>query len=133
MPGEIAPSYLHTDVWEWTVDASIESLKDAIRTFHQLPRGLCKVSLISDQGLYRDLIFKLDEVAALAGTDPVEAGNKLIEFEIMVGAACDSLCPSNASSSYVGIINTLEYPVCCKLIADAEYIGNKLGIFRAVK
>lgn len=134
LPGETSAGYIHTDEWKWYVDADIESMKNALTLFGQLPWGLCEVPLINDSALYRDLTDLLDEVRASADAgDTVTAGNKLIEFEIMVGDACSATCPDYASATVPAIVSTLEYPVCCKLIADAEYVGKKMGILVPAK
>lgn len=130
LPGESKPEYLHQDVWEWRVEASFESMKNLIKMVRQLPYGLCEVPLISNRLLYEQLLAQIDKVqAAVAANDLNLAAEELIEFELLVLDNCESICPPNAAGTYVGIVNTLENPVCCKLIADAEYVAKRAGIF----
>lgn len=130
LPGETVPGYVHEDVWEWMVDASVNSMKDVVALFHQLPWGLCEIPLISNETLYTQLQEKLDELAAAVERQQMDAAaTALIDFEILVMENCTSQCPVFAAARFQGIVNTQENPVCCKLIADAEYIGKKLGIF----
>lgn len=132
-PGEDIAGYIHTDEWKWTVDADVDSVKQALALFHTLPWGTCEVPLISDEDLYAQLQSKLDDVAALAGTDDVAAGESLIDFEMLVQDACVAVCPQFAPEGYIGVVNTDENPVCCKLLTDAEYLGRKLGIWASRK
>lgn len=133
-PGESAPGYIHSDEWKWVVDTDIGRVKLFLGLARQLPFGLCEVPLLSNELVYRDLIAKLEEVEALvAAGKTVAAGNALIDFEMMVEDLCTAICPDNAPAGFAGIVNTAENPVCCKLLADAEYIGKKLGILIPAK
>ena len=44
-------SYVHQDVWVWTLDADEYSMEDLLYLFHTLPLGLDEVPLISDEVL----------------------------------------------------------------------------------
>lgn len=45
--------YVHTEVWVWCVDATLDSLENLMDLFHELPFGLDEVPLISDEELPR--------------------------------------------------------------------------------
>jgi hypothetical protein len=135
-PGPNPPAYVHTEVWSWAVDADLDSLSRALALFHQIPFGLDEVPLISDELLYPELQAM---VAAIAdyynASDFVSAGLALAEFEMEVMDACIATSPlyPNPTGPGTGIANSFENPACCKLLADAEYIGFKLGIFAQKK
>lgn len=126
--------YVHTEVWQWKVDATLDSLEDLLQLFHELPFGLDEVPLISDEVLFPILDDKIDAIEeAVEGTEPdlVTAGLILGEFEMEVMDACIGSSPINPDPTGpgTGIANTLENPACCKLMVDAEYIGFELGVF----
>lgn len=136
--GPRQPGYFHSETWRWMVDANLDSMKDVLALFHELPFGLDEVPLISDEVLYPQLIAKLDAVAsALEGPmpDPLAAGQILGDFEMEVQDACIVVSPRTPRQTGpgTGIANTLENPACCKLMADAEYVGINLGVFQTVK
>lgn len=130
--GPDQPAYVHEEEWSWTVEAEVNHLKDLIDLFHQLPFGKDEVPLISDEALYTSLQEILDEVQNAIDTgDNASAGELLYDFEMMVMDACIESSPlyPNPTGTGTGIANSEEYPACCKLLADAESIGNELGIF----
>jgi hypothetical protein len=130
--------YVHTEVWTWQVDATLESLQNLMDLFHELPFGLDEVPLISDEELFPVLQEKIDAIElALEGSvpDTVNAGLILGDFEMEVMDACIPISPMTPAPTGVGtgIANTLENPACCKLMADAEFIGFDLGILQPKK
>ncbi len=130
--------YVHTEVWVWCVDATLESLENLLDLFHELPFGLDEVPLISDEELFPILQDKIDAIeAALEGSvpDPTTAGMILGDFEMEVMDACIPVSPMTPAPTGpgTGIANTLENPACCKLMVDAEFIGFDLGIFLPAK
>lgn len=134
--GPHIPSYYHENVWEWKVDASLESMKLLLELFHEVPFGLDEVPLISDEVLYPILQAKLDNIIQLvADENLLEAGNALGEFEMEVADACIGVSPRSPypTGPGTGIANTLENPACCKILIDAEWVGVKLGIFQGSK
>lgn len=128
-PGE--PAYVHTEVWSWHVDANFQSLAALIDLFHQLPFGKDEVPLISDEVLYPALQAQLAQVVSFWPNHPDAAGLALGEFEMMVMDACITVSPMtpDVTGPTTGIASTFENPACCKLMADAEYIGFDLEIF----
>ncbi|MCC6484845.1 MAG: hypothetical protein IT209_08370 [Armatimonadetes bacterium] len=133
--GPNPPAYVHQEVWKWHVDATLGSIANAVRLFHELPFGLDEVPLISDECLYPQLLSWLSsaEAAASAG-DTVSAGLILGDFELGVMDACIGASPAFPSPTGpgTGIANTLENPACCKLLVDIEYV-TRGGIFQPNK
>jgi len=128
--------FVHTEIWQWQVDASLESLKVLMRLFRQSPFGTSEVGLISDEWLFPILIDEIDAVeAAVEDQDLVIAGLIIGDFEMMVMDACITESPESPSPTGIGsgIANSLENPACCKLLADAEFIGFDLGILQPAK
>ncbi len=128
--------YLHQDVWYWTLDADLTTILCELDLFHNLPFGLCEVPLISNQFVYAELVAQWNAVIAAFNAGALDiAAEELIEFECLVMDYCDSVCPAifPADAQLAQIVQTVENPVCCKLIVDAEYLANKYGIFMAVK
>jgi len=129
------PGYVHTEVWSWHVNANLDSLEELLELFHVLPFGLDEVPLISNESLYPVLQAKIAAVAAnvALGTPDSRAlaGFILGDFEMEVMDACIGTSPASPvpSGGGTGISNSAENPACCKLLVDAEYIGNALGIF----
>jgi hypothetical protein len=144
--------YVHTEVWTWTVDATLASLRDLLVLFHELPFGLDEVPLISDERLYwgydvydsygakidhiKGLLDLVDSAAAsLAALDYVSAGLTLGDLELAVMDACIGASPAfpNPTGPGTGIANTSENPACCKILVDIEYIGKTTGVFQPNK
>lgn len=129
-PGE--PAYVHTEVWSWHLDASLASMSYLLELFHELPFGRDEVPIISDEVLYPLLQEQLAAIqAAYSSGDLTEAGLLLGEFEMDVMDACIAVSPPAPAPNGIttGIANTRENPACCKIMADAEYVGRELGIF----
>jgi len=137
-PGPHGPSPVHQEVWEWTVDADLQDLKNLLELFHELPFGKDEVPLISREDMYPVLQQKLSDIIALLNQDPpntIEAANLILDFELEVADLCIQVSPIRPwpNSADTGIANTEENPACCKLIVDADYIGRKLGILNSGK
>ncbi len=137
-PGPEPLGYVHTQVWTWQVDATVQSMKDLLELFHETPFGLDEVPLISDEALYPILQAKLDAIQDALDMDPqdlVGAGQILGDFEMEVMDACIATSPArpNPTGNGTGIAQTFENPGCCKLMVDSEYIGFQLGVFQPVK
>lgn len=127
------PPVLYREVWVWEARATLDSMKNLIKLFHELPWSICEVPLISDECLYPELLAKLDEIQAAHPSDPIAALNALLEFENLVIDNCISACPPTPmpcdEMGRLGITQTDENPACCKLLVDAEYVGFDMGIF----
>jgi len=134
--GPHKPTYVHTETWRWYVDATLESMKNLLALFHELPFSTDEVPLISDEKLYPQLVEKLDAVAyAWESGDHISAGILLGEFEMQVMDACIATSPAkpNPTGPGTGIANSAENPACCKLLADSEYVGGRLGLLQPVQ
>jgi len=130
--GPDKPAYVHEEEWTWIVETEVNHLKDLINLFHQLPFGKDEVPLISDEILYSSLQEILDEVQeAIDAGNTATAADLLSDFEMMVMDACIGFSPTHPNPTGVGtgIANSEENPACCKLLADAEFIGRELGVF----
>ena len=138
--GSNLPAATHQDTWTWQVDATLDSLENLIKLFHELPVGSCQVPLISGEdlifadGVTRDdkgLLARIDEIEGLQPTDPemAEAFNSLV---LLIEDNCLTtdcgVCSPAPVTGLVGIRNTVENPACCKLLADADYIMAKLEV-----
>src|SRR5262249_50446621 len=122
---------------EWVVDA-----------LHCEPLGVCEVPCISDEGLFQTLLTQARAVAA-AGTDAQKPNTALDTFEATVVKNCTfqrevfqvddkgnllpcalfaGQLPSNNTVADLGfgIVDTIENPCCCKLIADVVCLKKQL-------
>lgn len=130
-PGPHTPSWAHTALFTWTVQANLESLSALLALFHQLPFGLDEVPLISDEPLYAALQLKIAAaIAAYEANDTAAAAAILADFELEVMDACIDSSPRfpNPTGLGTGIASTEENPACCKLLIDVEYILKTMGI-----
>ncbi|MEN6356283.1 MAG: hypothetical protein ABFD83_04275 [Armatimonadota bacterium] len=129
--GPNPPAWVHLEQWEWHVDADLDSLKELLYLFHELPFGKDEVPLISDELLFGELLHKIDEAkAAYTVGDLATAAQWLADFELEVMDACiiDSPPLPNPTGFLTGIANSDENPACCKLLCDVEYILQTTGI-----
>lgn len=136
--GPNPPGYVHTEVWKWCVDANLDSMEDLLDLFHELPFGTDEVPLISDEVLFPVLQEKIEAISdAVDATPPdnVTAGLILGDFEMEVMDACIPTSPLTPAPTGpgTGIAQTEENPACCKLLADAEFVGFDLGILQPKK
>jgi len=141
--GDITTRYV--DVWGWKVcagkygtsDTIFASVKNVIKLLHELPYGICEVPLISDEDLYPKLLSKLADIESAWPSNPELARDELLAFEDLVSDNCIYECPPSPMATdpqgRLGITNTKENPACCKLLADAEFIGFDTGIFQQSK
>ncbi len=130
--GPLPAATVHTDTWDWKVDADLSTLGRLLDLFHEIPFGMDEVPLISDEVLYPALKAKLAEVEAFVRTNnTAEAGLAFGEFELMVEDACISSSPvlPYPTNNGTGIAQSSENPACCKILIDVEYIAKKLGLF----
>ena len=128
--------YFHVDVWTWRVEASLESMESLTLLFHEVPFGLDEVPLISDEELFASLLNKISDIRSCVCTgDPESTGLMLGDFEMEVMDACIPVSPRTPAPTGpgTGIANSLENPACCKILADAEFVGFDLGILQPDK
>lgn len=129
-------AWVHAEEWQWHVDADLDSLRNLLYLFHELPFGKDEVPLISDEVLFEELLDKVDAAQeAYNAGDLATAAEWLPDFELEVMDACiiDSPLLPNPTGLGTGIANSDENPACCKLLCDIEYIGQVTGIFQAKK
>lgn len=146
---------LFKNTWTWQVLATWESLIAAVDVFHTFPVGTCEVPCFSAEEMYvavRNAIVDLADVAA--DIDPnteegrqarVDAQDQLFALEAMItgfSSFTDCFVPEECFSEqfppadsvqfgdfgYTGMIDTIENPCVCKLIADLEFLGEELDI-----
>ncbi len=129
--------YVHTEIWQWQAEVTLDSLKSVLVLLHQLPFGTSQTPLISDEILYETLQSQLEEVAAakVIANDLVAAGLALGQFEMILMDGCLAVPPSrpNSTGPGTGVAQTAENPACCKLLTDAEFLGFNLGIYQPKK
>jgi len=134
--GSNPAGYFHQDVWTWQVEASLESMESLLLLFHEVPFGLDEVPLISDEELFAVLLDKIAAIrACVCAGDTENTSLMLGDFEMEVMDACIPVSPRTPAPTGpgTGIANSLENPACCKILADAEFIGFELGILQPDK
>lgn len=129
-------SYVHTEVWQWQVHVTIDSLKNLVTLLHELPFGTSQSPVISDEILYAALLSQVERVSSLVAAQSLaQAGLALGEFEMLLMDRCMDKPPllPNPTGPGTGIAQTMENPACCKLLTDAEYLGFYLNIYQPTK
>jgi hypothetical protein len=133
------PSYVHTEVWQWYVNADVQSMSDELELFHEIAEGTNEVPLVSDEVLYPALQAKLSfiEENIDLGTEQglLTAGETLVDFENEISDATITVSPVSPipTGGDTGIIENSENPAAVKLLVDAEYVGKAEGIWFQVK
>lgn len=125
---KVAPWTTSQDVWTWQMDATLASMKDLVKLFHELPAGNCQVPLISSEMLYTELIRSIETLQAMNPADP-EMAEVFNSFILLVEDNC-LIADCGACTQELGIRNTVENPACCKILADADYVAQTLAVFR---
>jgi hypothetical protein len=139
---------LHVDPWTWEVQATFDSLRDVIDVLHSNAIGTTEIPCIASQDMYNALkaSVALIETPILA-TIPsrADAQDQLFNMEALIVSFCaftDCFIADDVFSAYfpptndmqfgnagfTGIIDTIENPCCCKLLADLESIALCYGI-----
>jgi len=116
----------HQDVWEWDVTASLASLANLVDLFHELPVGSCQVALINGADLYKQIQTTITTLEGMNPADP-EMAEVFNSFILLLEDSCLTVDCGTCSND-LGIRNTSENPACCKLLADADYIIDALGV-----
>jgi len=93
-----------------------------------LPAGSCQVPLISSESLYSELLRDIETLKAMNPADP-EMAEVFNTFILLVEDNCLTV-ECGACVRELGIRNTVENPACCKILADADYIAQALGVFK---
>jgi hypothetical protein len=136
-PGGPNPaSYVHTEVWQWQLNVTMDSLRDLLTLLHELPFSTSQAPVISDEALYTALLSQVEWVRALVvSDDKPAAGLALGEFEMLLMDRCLAVPPPlpNPTGPGTGVAETMENPACCKLLTDAEYVGFELSIYQPAK
>lgn len=134
--GFLDASYLHSECWTWQVDANLESVRQRLALYRDLPVGARGVTILSDETLYVELISMLDDIEDFLAVGAIEsAAMALADFEMVVADACiyqPPIYPSPGGAG-TGILNTYENPAGCALLVDMEYIAMTLGLVQPAK
>jgi hypothetical protein len=132
----------------FTVTVTPGTLSWVVDALHCEPLGVCEVPCITDEALFQTLTTQANAVASSTG-DLLKLNNALDTFEATVVANClfqlrvfdfndkgqlnpcaifQGELPSNSTTGKFGfgIVDTIENPCCCKLIADVLCLKNEL-------
>jgi len=124
--GPNLPATTHQDVWTWQVDANLAHLVDLIDLFYELPVGSCQVPLIN--GEYQEFILEIvSEILGLQNPADPNMAELFNELVLFIEDNCLTVDCGSCSGD-LGIRNTTENPACCKLLADADYIMEEMGV-----
>jgi hypothetical protein len=139
----------HVDVWLWEVVVSFESLEAVIDVLHQNPLGTTEVPCLASEDIYQSLKESVDTIRTrIMPPGPVDvagAQEELLQMEAVIisfTAFTDCFVAESVFSAafppgndiqlgdygFTGIIDTIENPCACKLLADLEAIGPCYGI-----
>jgi hypothetical protein len=139
---------LHLDRWTWKVVATFESLRHVINVLHSNAIGTTEVPCIASEDMFNALLGSVDAIEGKiteAVPDVVGAQDELFKMEALIisfTAFTDCFVaeevfsqffpPSNdiqfGDFGFTGIIDTIENPCACKLLADLEFIAICEGI-----
>jgi hypothetical protein len=139
---------LHIDRWTWKVVATFESLRQVINVLHTGALGTTEVPCIASEDMFRALQASVDQIQEKIEApvpDVVGAQDALFNMEALIISFCaftdcfvaeevfaERFPPSNdiqqGDFGFTGIIDTIENPCCCKLLADLEFIAVCEGI-----
>jgi hypothetical protein len=140
---------LHIDRWTWKVVATFESLRQVINVLHTNTLGTTEVPCIASEDMFLALQASVDAIEGkLTGgavPDIVGAQDELFAMEALIISFCaftdcfvaeevfsQEFPPTNdiqfGDFGFTGIIDTIENPCCCKLLADLEFIAVCEGI-----
>jgi hypothetical protein len=132
----------------FTVTVTPDTLAWVVDALHCEPLGVCEVPCITDEALFQTLTNQAGTIASSTG-DLLKLNNALDTFEATVVANClfqlrvfsfsdkgqlnpcaifNGTLPSNSTTGAFGfgIVDTVENPCCCKLIADIRCLKNSL-------
>jgi hypothetical protein len=143
---------LHIDVWKWEVVVTFQSLRAVIDVLHTNTIGTTEVPCIASEDMYAALEDSVDLIEnAITGADNggvpdvVTAQDELFRMEALIisftsfvdcfdaeAVFSQAFPPSNdiqlGDNGFTGIIDTVENPCACKLLADLEALALCSGI-----
>jgi hypothetical protein len=139
---------IHIDVWKWTVVVTFESLKRVIDVLHQGTIGTTEVPCIASEDMFdalQESVQAIEDKINAEVPDVVGAQDELFQLEALIisfTAFVDCFVaeqvfsfqfpPSNdiqlGDFGFTGIIDTIENPCACKLLADLEALAICEGI-----
>jgi hypothetical protein len=133
---------IHKNRWTWRVTATIDSLPHVIQVLHTGAVGTMEIPCIPGENTY--LLLQTGVQNLKKATTRRARQDAIFDLEALIIAsalfaekATPSLWgtgfpPGNAAvptkAGWIGILETIENPCACKLIADVDYIGRQLGI-----
>jgi hypothetical protein len=139
---------LHIDVWKWVVVVTFDSLRAVIDVLHTNTLGTTEVPCIASEDMFfalEDSVNRIESAITATVPDVVGAQDELFRMEaLIISFTAFTECfnaeqvfsmafpPSNdiqfGDFGFTGIIDTLENPCACKLLADLEALAICSGI-----
>src|SRR5262249_48796628 len=138
---------IHIDVWKWVVGVSFDSLRNVIDVLHQGTLGTTEVPCIASEDMFlalKDSVSRIEDAirGANTGGEPgvVSVEDELFKREALIisftafpdcfvaeTVFSQAFPPSNdiqlGDFGFTGIIDTIENPCACKLLADLEALA----------
>jgi hypothetical protein len=139
---------IHQDIWKWKVVVTFESLRAVINVLHTNTLGTTEVPCIASEDMFhalQDSVDRIEEKINADVPDVVGAQDELFNMEALIisfTAFTDCFVAENVFSQafppsndlqngdfgFTGIIDTIENPCACKLLADLEALALCEGI-----
>jgi hypothetical protein len=139
---------LHIDVWKWEVVVTFQSLRAVIDVLHTNTIGTTEVPCIASEDMFaalKDSVDLIEDAINAAVPDVVTAQDELFRMEALIisftsfvdcfdaeAVFSQAFPPSNdiqlGDNGFTGIIDTVENPCACKLLADLEALALCEGI-----
>jgi hypothetical protein len=120
----------HIDRWVWQVVVTPESFQRVIDLLHSKALGTLEIPCIVSETTFRLLQQRAGEIrTAIEAGDSETARAAILSTEALLVASClflESLPPTPEPPPGFGIIDTPDYPCCCKLIVDLEALEAQL-------
>jgi hypothetical protein len=145
------------NTWSWTVVANWQSLLAVLDVMHTNPLGTTEHSCLASEDFYQQLRSGIIDLRKATntwladvknGAKRAAAQDELFDMEALITGFCsftDCMVYDEVFSAqfpagdavqfgdygYTGIIDSIENPCCCKIIADIEYIAEQTGLATA--
>jgi hypothetical protein len=139
---------IHQDIWKWKVVVTFASLRAVIDVLHTNTLGTTEVPCIASEDMFlalRDSVGRIEEKINADVPDVVGAQDELFNMEALIisftaftdcfvaeNVFSQAFPPSNDMQNgdfgFTGIIDTIENPCACKLLADLEALALCEGI-----